>query len=75
MIKTLFASLCVAACCMGNDYPAKAECSDNSWGGRRYCELSEESGRAMQRNFERMELEQRLHSIEQEAYRNRSTFY
>ena len=24
MIKTLFASLCVVACCMGNDYPAKA---------------------------------------------------
>ena len=24
MIKTLFASACVLACCMGNDYPAKA---------------------------------------------------
>ena len=24
MIKTLFASLCVVACCMGNEYPAKA---------------------------------------------------
>ena len=25
MIKTLFASLCVVACCMGNEYPAKAD--------------------------------------------------
>jgi hypothetical protein len=24
MIKTLFASACVLACCMGNEYPAKA---------------------------------------------------
>ena len=24
MIKTLLASLCVVACCMGNEYPAKA---------------------------------------------------
>jgi hypothetical protein len=24
MIKTLFASACVLACCMGNDYPANA---------------------------------------------------
>jgi hypothetical protein len=24
MIKTLFASVCVLACCMGNEYPAKA---------------------------------------------------
>ena len=40
MIKTLFASAstfayvgCIAVCCMGNDYPAKAECwadGDNS---------------------------------------------
>lgn len=28
MIKTLFASLCVAACCMGNEYPAKAVPAD-----------------------------------------------
>ena len=26
MIKTLFASFCVVACCMGNEYPAKADC-------------------------------------------------
>ena len=27
MIKTLFASLCVVACCVGNDYPVKADCT------------------------------------------------
>lgn len=25
MIKTLFASVCVLACCIGNEYPAKAD--------------------------------------------------
>ena len=80
MIKTLFASTstfayvgCIAICCMGNEYPAKAYgCSDNSWGGRRYCELTRESGEAMQRVNERVELETRLHNIEQEAYSNRN---
>tara|TARA_R110002050_G_scaffold101685_2_gene210006 strand:+ start:102 stop:329 length:228 start_codon:yes stop_codon:yes gene_type:complete len=75
MIKTLFASACVLACCIGNEYPAKAGCSDNSWGGRSYCELTRESGEAMQRNNKRMELEHRLHNIEQGIYSNKSTFY
>ena len=35
MIKTLFASLCVAACCMGNEYPAKAGCT--SYGDTATC--------------------------------------
>lgn len=68
MIKTLFASVCVLACCMGNEYPAKAGCSDNSWGGRRYCELQEESGASLQRNKERADLDFRLHRIEQEIH-------
>ena len=29
MIKTILASACVLACCMGNEYPAKAY--DDSW--------------------------------------------
>ncbi len=35
MIKTLFASLCVAACCMGNEHPAKAGCT--SYGNTATC--------------------------------------
>ena len=66
MIKTLLASVCVLACCIGNEYPAKAECSDNSWGGRRYCELQKESSARLQRNQERVDLDFRLHRIEQE---------
>ena len=68
MIKTLFASACVLACCIGNEYPAKAECSNNSWGGRRYCELQEESWASQERVRERVELDSRLHRIEQEIY-------
>lgn len=68
MIKTLFASACVLACCIGNEYPAKAECSSNSWGGRRYCELQEESWASQERVRERVELDSRLHRIEQEIH-------
>ena len=68
MIKTLFASLCVVACCVGNDYPAKAGCSNNSWGGREYCEINEESGRAMERRYREVVRDAELHQLRQEIY-------
>ena len=67
MIKTLFASLCLAACCMGNDCPAKAACSNNSWGGREACEIRQESGRAMDQGYKESVIEDRLHRLEQET--------
>lgn len=67
MIKTLFASLCVVACCVGNAYPARAGCSDNSWGGRKACEIHLESGRAMDQGYKESVIEDRLHRLEQET--------
>ena len=58
MIKTLFASLCVVACCVGNDYPAKAygECD-------RICK----GYKAMERREEQRQIKNRLDRIERQS--------
>lgn len=65
MLKTLLASLCVAACCMGNEYPAKAY--DDSWGAQQARQEREE----MQRQQDNQLIELRR-EIRAERYRNNS---
>ena len=54
MIKTLFASLCVAACCMGNDYPAKADCQAFGYSSAYYqCKNNEQNQQIEMGNLQR----------------------
>ena len=63
MIKTLFASACVLACCMGNDYPANAYGGYNSGECDRICRDYE----AMERREDQRQIDQRLDRIESDA--------
>ena len=63
MIKTLFASACVLACCMGNEYPAKAYGSYNYGECDRICQ----GYKSQQRRAEQREQQLRLDRIEREA--------
>ena len=65
MIKTLFASLCVVACCMGNEYPAKAY--DDSWDAQQLRQEIKEVQR--QHDNQLMELRREIRA---ERYRNNS---
>tara|TARA_R110002012_G_scaffold312727_3_gene523706 strand:- start:470 stop:730 length:261 start_codon:yes stop_codon:yes gene_type:complete len=71
MIKTLFASACVLACCMGNEYPAKADCSGFGYQSRAYyqCQDNEFNQYIEQGNIQR-EMDQRLDRIESDAWRS-----
>ena len=59
MIKTLFASVCVLACCMGNEYPAKANPG---------------LYRSMQQNIQRNEQVQRDFRQQQQQYETERRF-
>lgn len=79
MIKTMFASAstfayvgCIAVCCMGNEYPAKAACSDRSWGGREYCENFLQSGRAAEQRYQQSVRDAEFYQLQQEVRNPRS---
>jgi hypothetical protein len=63
MIKTILVSACVLACCMGNEYPAKAY--DDSWEAMQVRQEMEE----IQRQTENQMIELRR-EIRAEQYRN-----
>tara|TARA_R110002012_G_scaffold262237_1_gene444407 strand:- start:2418 stop:2660 length:243 start_codon:yes stop_codon:yes gene_type:complete len=71
MIKTLFASAstfayigCIAVCCMGNDYPAKADCAYRTEGAQSYSQCLNDRRDA--ENETRRQLEEQRQRIDDE---------